>query len=63
MPGGNHFADIGSLPGAERRAMIARLREWAGVSTGTAAVEAADRRALRAGPDPSRDRAGTVGIP
>lgn len=63
VPGGNHFADIRDLPDAARRATVSRIRAWAGVSTSRAAVEAADRRARRAGPDPSRDPARTVATP
>jgi hypothetical protein len=50
VPEGNHGADVRSLPDAARRAVIARIRHWAGVSTRESAIAAADRRAEQTEP-------------
>ncbi len=54
VPDGNHGADLFALPAAARRAAVARVREWAGLSTDRQAVLAAERRAA---PAESRVRA------
>jgi hypothetical protein len=43
-PAGNHGATISQLPPASRRAALARVRQWAGLSTSRAAVRAAEQR-------------------
>lgn len=54
---GTHAAAVASLPDRARRATIARIRAWAGVSTRSAAITAAERRVERGGPDVERRRA------
>ena len=49
---GTHGAAVNELPTGTRRALIARIRDWAGVSTTAAAIESADRRARRTRPAP-----------
>ena len=49
-PAGNHGATIAQLPGAARRAAIARVRQWAGLTTTRAAIRAAEQRSKNAGP-------------
>lgn len=61
VPEGNHGANIGLLPGDARRAAVARIRRWAGVSTGEAAVAAAERRALWVEPERERRTAVPAG--
>ncbi len=49
VPSGNHGARLALLPGGARRAAVARVRQWAGVSTTRSAVRAAEQRSEHAG--------------
>ena len=58
VPGGNHGSAIILLPDGARRAAIARVRQWAGLSGTDAAITAAELRAQRV--DEAREQPGRV---